>query len=110
MQPWNGRCPDCHGTQWLEGPEGGLCINLKCPTCGARINVARIPGVPLYERIDGKPEKVVLVPVQDPDEARTAGGGGSPVVWLLAGVLLAGSIGLLLWIGFNAHGVRVSLW
>jgi len=104
MQPWNGRCPDCNGTQWLEGPEGGLCINLKCPTCDARINVARIPGSPLYERIDGKPEKVILLPVSDPDEARAGGGGGSLMSWLIVIALLAGSISLLLWVGSNSHG------
>lgn len=109
MQPWNDRCPDCNGTRWLEGPKGGLCINLMCPVCGAKINVARIPGGRLYERIDGRPEKVILLPVQDVDEARAAGGGGSLVLWLVAGIVLIGSIGLLLWVGIHAHGIQVPL-
>lgn len=57
MLPWDGRCPDCKQTKFYEGPEGGTCINIECanPTCRTRLNVASIPGHPLYERI-GKGE------------------------------------------------------
>ena len=35
---WNGLCPDCGG-RLLEGPSGGLCINMKCSQCGNKFNV-----------------------------------------------------------------------
>ncbi len=34
----DGRCPDCDGIEFLRGPEGGLCINIKCASCGACFN------------------------------------------------------------------------
>ena len=37
----NGRCPDCSCGDFLQGPEGGLCTNIKCanPDCGSLFNV-----------------------------------------------------------------------
>ncbi len=32
------RCPDCGGTEFLEGPHGGLAINFACALCRARFN------------------------------------------------------------------------
>ena len=34
-------CPDCNGLGFLKGPEGGLCVNIKCanPDCGSRFNI-----------------------------------------------------------------------
>jgi len=34
-------CPDCKGTSFLKGPEGGLSINIKCANldCGSKFNV-----------------------------------------------------------------------
>ena len=34
-------CPDCKWMALLEGPHGGLCVNVKCgnPRCGSRFNV-----------------------------------------------------------------------
>ena len=34
------RCPDCHGQDFLEGPHGGMCVNIECSNCGSRFNVA----------------------------------------------------------------------
>ena len=36
-----GICPDCGGTEFFEGPHGGLAINIKCANkkCNARFNV-----------------------------------------------------------------------
>ena len=31
--------PCCGGKEYLEGPRGGLSINLACPDCGMQINV-----------------------------------------------------------------------
>lgn len=39
--PTNGIvCPDCSGTKWYEGPEGGVAMNIKCanPACGHWFN------------------------------------------------------------------------
>lgn len=30
-------CPDC-GTELLEGPAGGCCVNMKCPKCDVVFN------------------------------------------------------------------------
>ncbi len=36
-----GICPDCEGTSFLEGPHGGLSVNVKCANteCGAEFNL-----------------------------------------------------------------------
>ena len=41
-----GKCPDCGGDEFFEGPQGGLCQNFKCatPTCGSRFNIFMIQG------------------------------------------------------------------
>lgn len=31
-------CPFCKSQKFLEGPHGGLCINIKCADCGATFN------------------------------------------------------------------------
>lgn len=33
-------CPDCGGDRFLEGPSGGMCVNLKCANCGSKFNFA----------------------------------------------------------------------
>ena len=40
-----GRCPDCQGTRFLEGPHGGMCVNIKCAStsCGSEFNI--VPGL-----------------------------------------------------------------
>jgi LSD1 subclass zinc finger protein len=35
-------CPDCETRTLLKGPEGGLCRNVKCSTCGAEFNVGPV--------------------------------------------------------------------
>lgn len=31
-------CPECAGTEFLEGPHGGLAVNFCCSNCWARFN------------------------------------------------------------------------
>ncbi len=35
-------CPDCGGKRFLEGPHGGINVNIMCSDCGAAFNI--IPG------------------------------------------------------------------
>ena len=39
----SGECPDCGNTGFLEGPHGGMCVNIMCASCGARFNI--LPGM-----------------------------------------------------------------
>jgi len=32
-------CPDCKGKKFLEGPHGGLSVNIKCASCGSKFNI-----------------------------------------------------------------------
>jgi len=41
------RCEVCDGYEFLEGPHGGLCTNIKCVVCSAEYNYG--PGI--MERI-----------------------------------------------------------
>ena len=34
-------CPECGGTEFLEGPHGGLAVNFCCAKCFARFNDPR---------------------------------------------------------------------
>lgn len=36
-----GICPDCNGQRFLEGPHGGLAVNIQCANtnCEARFNI-----------------------------------------------------------------------
>lgn len=44
-------CPDCGSEDFLKGPEGGMCTNIKCSRCGSKFNVCP----PIFaERIDSK--------------------------------------------------------
>ena len=45
---WGGKCPDCGG-DLLEGPRGGMAINVKCEGCHNKFNVPPRPFKP--ERI-----------------------------------------------------------
>lgn len=31
-------CPDCGSTKFLEGPHGGLSVNVQCNGCGSTFN------------------------------------------------------------------------
>ncbi len=33
------KCPDCGKFDFLEGPRGGLAMNIKCAHCGSEFNV-----------------------------------------------------------------------
>jgi DNA-directed RNA polymerase subunit RPC12/RpoP len=39
----DGKCPDCGGTRFLEGPHGGMNVNVKCAGCGSKFNL--VPGL-----------------------------------------------------------------
>lgn len=43
-----GICPDCNGKDFLEGPHGGLAVNIQCDNCKSKFNI-RWPFTP--ERI-----------------------------------------------------------
>ena len=36
-------CPECGNEEFLEGPHGGLAVNVKCAKCGYRLNVTPLP-------------------------------------------------------------------
>lgn len=38
------KCPRCKGVDFLEGPRGGLAVNIKCDACGYPMTVTRLPG------------------------------------------------------------------
>jgi tRNA(Ile2) C34 agmatinyltransferase TiaS len=42
-----GSCPDCGGEDFLEGPSGGMSVNISCEKCGTRFNLT-----PLLRRVD----------------------------------------------------------
>ena len=46
---WKGKCPDCGG-DLLEGPHGGMSVNVKCEKCDSRFNVCMVKGT-FAERI-----------------------------------------------------------
>lgn len=39
----NTTCPDCLERHFLEGPHGGMNVNIMCAECGAKFNV--VPGL-----------------------------------------------------------------
>lgn len=43
---WQGNCPCGAETCLLEGPHGGLSINVKCEECGAKYNIPPRPWLP----------------------------------------------------------------
>jgi hypothetical protein len=40
-EAWYGRAlwPCCGKSGYLAGPRGGMCMNIKCPRCGTKMNV-----------------------------------------------------------------------
>lgn len=30
---WKGKCPDCGSEEFLQGPSGGLSVNIQCDKC-----------------------------------------------------------------------------
>jgi len=48
-------CPDCGGSEWLNGPGGGCSQNVECGGCGSRFNLT--PGFGA-ERIRGPSPKL----------------------------------------------------
>ncbi|MBA7697268.1 hypothetical protein ES703_105931 [subsurface metagenome] len=36
-------CPECKSTDFLEGPHGGMAVNVKCAKCGYRLNTCPLP-------------------------------------------------------------------
>lgn len=39
---YQGFCPACEKARLLEGPHGGLCVNVLCANCGAKWNVGPV--------------------------------------------------------------------
>lgn len=60
-----GQCPDCKlkPPVWLEGPSGGMCINIFCGRCGSGFNIT--PVVQIAERIGTNPR--YILPEYEPD-------------------------------------------
>jgi hypothetical protein len=44
------QCPHCGSWHFLPGPTAGLSENVECEGCGARFNVAYLPGGPFLDR------------------------------------------------------------
>jgi hypothetical protein len=57
-------CPDCGGTEFIDGPRGGMSQNIQCarPSCGSWYNTARLGGHFLFvQRIhpEGSPRRTL---------------------------------------------------
>lgn len=53
-------CPDCQSDNFLEGPSGGMCVNVKCENCGHTFNIFPMLGAghrisPTEEEIKEQP-------------------------------------------------------
>lgn len=61
-----GKCPDCGTGGLLGGPQGGLCMNVKCDNCGVQLCIAFSGDGTLYfaERI----AESTQVPVPGPEK------------------------------------------
>lgn len=54
----NQKCPDCSTGELLEGPSGGMSVNIMCDKCGSKFNWSRFFNVFIAERIsDRSPNK-----------------------------------------------------
>jgi len=42
-------CYFCGSKEFHEGPSGGASMNVTCAGCGARFNIALVPGGPLFQ-------------------------------------------------------------
>ncbi len=54
----DGECPDCGGTRFLQGPQGGLADNIECARCHSRFNFC--PHCPMLP--DGFAERITNAP------------------------------------------------
>lgn len=43
-------CPFCGGKEFIEGPHGGLSVNIRCDICGAKFNDMSVFGVELLSK------------------------------------------------------------
>lgn len=48
--PESPTCPDCNSSTWERGAEGGVCVNVRCTTCGSEFNLA-IAGTHVFHAI-----------------------------------------------------------
>lgn len=39
------KCPECKGTEWIEGPSGGSFGNIQCVKCNSKFNNMGIFGL-----------------------------------------------------------------
>ncbi len=51
---WDGRCPECGGYAWSEGPAGGMSVNLLCGSPGCDTWVNHTPMLGIAHRIRRK--------------------------------------------------------
>ena len=51
------KCPDCNGTEFLEGPSGGLSINFACAVCWSRFNDC-IGTIQRFGKVEGKTKRI----------------------------------------------------
>jgi hypothetical protein len=47
----NSQCPDCGSKEFIQGPSGGMTVNVECAGCGSKFNVGSINGTVFGERI-----------------------------------------------------------
>jgi len=45
-------CTNCESGKMLEGPSGGMSVNIRCPECGQGINIFMLPGVKDIHSLD----------------------------------------------------------
>lgn len=64
-------CCFCGNRSFLEGPRGGMCVNIECSNCGARFNWS---SVPLPDQLIRLPTKEYIAFVGKPEDFRFAGG------------------------------------
>lgn len=43
-------CPDCDSSTWERGEEKGICLNVRCTTCGSEFNLA-VAGTHVFHAI-----------------------------------------------------------
>lgn len=52
-----GWCPFCGSGELKQGPRGGLCVNVICPGCGARLNFLVAHGMRRLVDVLGEPTR-----------------------------------------------------
>lgn len=45
-------CPNCESGKMIEGPQGGMSVNIRCTKCGQGINFLWLPGCKGVDALD----------------------------------------------------------